>query len=231
MTLQPGVDWHAKGTEPSAAPAAVSLPASTAPAIDPRQARIEAACQTLDAQLAAAPEAFREVLGDPGRTIQTLRKTALALLTREATLRRESGPERLSYLESERAGLSRRIEAETDAAIQKSLRGAVAAIDDQLQQRRALARHADRLDAEVTRLAFTLEGMGAQLVRLQSAGADAAAQGDAMGASLQSLHDEVEAIVSALEEMAQPETAARVPPAVVDVGAPSSTGSRDRERA
>lgn len=209
--LLPGATW-AKGTGTRAAPTGAAPtgagPASAPAAADPREARIHAACERITAELRQAPAQVRAALGANEQAVHALRETCLGLLDRERLLRAECSPQSLAFLDRERAELERRIATSTDAPVRRSLEQAVAAIDDQRRQRALLRLSAERLDAELTRLVWTLDGMGAQLVRLRSAGLEAARAPDAgVLQSMQQLHEEIDAIAEALEHVAQGDVA------------------------
>jgi methyl-accepting chemotaxis protein len=78
----------------------------------------------------------------------------------------------------------------------------VAAIAGQQQQRRLLQNNADRLEAELTRLIWTIDGMGTELLRVRTAGAELS-QGSTVeiAQSVQQLQDEINSIAEALEEL------------------------------
>ena len=147
---------------------------------------------------------MRAYLGASEQTVQSLRATCLGLLERERVLRRECSAESLEFLEKERAALEARIAAAADPSVRRSLEQALAALDEQRRQRALLQQRAERLDAELTRLLWTLDGMGTQLVRLRTAGAEAASAPDqAVLQSMQQLHQEIDAITEALEHVAR----------------------------
>jgi carbonic anhydrase/acetyltransferase-like protein (isoleucine patch superfamily) len=201
---------------------------TAAPAADPREGRIASAFNRLESELAASPEGVRDFLGSWARSIPAFRTTFRALLDREAALRRESAAEQLKALADERAAVEKRIADQPDADIRRSLSGALDAIDDMRRQREGMGKSADRLEAEVTRLTLTLEAVGTQLVRLRSAGGDAAQARTEVSGSLKQLHDEVDAIAGALEET----TSSGVIP-VADISsepAAPQADSRDRLR-
>ena len=168
MWLRPGTTF---GAGSNAKAAASSRPLPPAPESDPRQARVAAVCGKLEAELRAAPERVREFLGGSGETIASLRGTCEDLARRERELRSEASTEALERLDEERAALEKRIGQQGDEQIRGSLRGALAAIAEQKRQRELLKLAADRLDAEHTRLLYTLEGLASQFVRMRTAGA------------------------------------------------------------
>ncbi|NPC77458.1 hypothetical protein HPC49_04225, partial [Pyxidicoccus fallax] len=207
---------------------AEAKPTQAAPVRDPREARLLAACERVEAELRQAPEQVREFLGVSSETASGLRQTCLGLLQRERLLRQECAPESLAFLDKEKAELEQRIARATDPSVRQSLTQAVAAIDDQRRQRGLMHEKAERLDAELTRLMWTLDGMGAQLVRLRTAGAEAATAPDAEALrSVQQLHDEIDAIAEALEHVSRGDLQ---PISDIDGtdATPSETRSRER---
>jgi carbonic anhydrase/acetyltransferase-like protein (isoleucine patch superfamily) len=221
--IAPGSTWSS-GIGARAEP----KPVQPAAAQDPRESRILAACERIEAELRQTPQQMRELLGASGETARGLRETCLGLLQRERTLRRECSQEGLAFLEKEKAELERRGAEATDPSVRHSLAQAVAAIDDQLRQRGLMRQSAERLDAELTRLMWTLDGMGAQLVRLRTAGAEVAGAPDPeVLQSMQQLHDEIDAIADALEHVARGDMQPVTP--IGEAGSVPS-GGRSRER-
>lgn len=174
---------------------------------DSRAAKVDALCGKLLAELRDGPAVLREVVHAPERTVEALRQGCHVLAKRERELRALASPEESQRLESEREALSARVAAEEDAVVRERLAGALAALDEQRRQRAELATAANRLEAEHTRLYYTLEGLYAQVLRVRTA--DAAGE-DVAGAGLRQsaakLGAEVEAVAQALEEVH------RVPP-------------------
>src|SRR5205823_409963 len=138
---------------------AAATPALPAPlrALDsPRRARAAAVCDKLEAELRASPERVREFIGGSDEVIAALRRTSEDLARRELELRAEAD---LAQLDEERVALEKQIAAAGDEQIRASLRGAMAALEEQKKQRAHLRLSADRLEAEHTRLLYTLEGL------------------------------------------------------------------------
>jgi carbonic anhydrase/acetyltransferase-like protein (isoleucine patch superfamily) len=189
MWLRPG------STFGGGSPAAAVLP--EAPSPDPRAARLAAICDKLEAELRASPERVREFLGGSGETVATLRSTCEDLARRERELRTEADAARL---DAERAALEKRIASERDEQTASSLRGAIAAIDEQKRQREILEVRAQRLDAEQTRLLYTLEGLASQFVRLRTSGMQPGA-GAEVDSSVAQLGNELDAIADALDDV------------------------------
>ncbi|MFY2556043.1 hypothetical protein ACN469_00210 [Corallococcus terminator] len=172
---------------------------------DPRVARVDVLCAKLLAELGQGPAVLREVVHAPERTVEALRQGCHALARRERELRALVTPEDVRRLEQEREGLAARVTAEKDAVVRERLQGALLALDAQRAQRAELATAADRLEAEHTRLYYTLEGLYAQVLRVRSA--DAAGEdlaGLGLRQSVEQLGSEVEAVTQALEEVHRP---------------------------
>lgn len=180
------------------------LPA-TAEAVDPRVARVDVLCGKLLAELREGPAVLREVVHAPERTVEALRKGCHELARRERELRALSTPEETRRLESEREALATRVSTEEDTVVRERLTGALAALDEQRRQRAELATAAHRLEAEHTRLYYTLESLYAQVLRARSAdtaGEDIAGAGLRHG--MEQLGAEVDAVTQALEEVHRP---------------------------
>ena len=195
FVLRPGSTFGAP--EAAQAPKAIERPK---PAVsDPRAARVAAVCTKLTAELQRSPGQVRDFLGGSGQTIEGLQKTCTELLRREGELRREAD---IAQLIEEREAIARRLEREQDGQVRESLRGALAAIDGQQKERELLRVAADRLDAEHTRLLYTLEQLAAQFARLRSAGEGAAKAPQELQQGVVQLRSELEAIADALESVA-----------------------------
>jgi carbonic anhydrase/acetyltransferase-like protein (isoleucine patch superfamily) len=228
--VMPGADWKmgdsrqarspstASGaTEPAAAPIVatptvatptIATPTISSPIADERQAKLDAVFARIDSEFALSPEALREHLKVSVNGVTTLRATCKSLLERERALRAEANPEAIARLDAEKAQLAKKIAATDDDVVRMSLASAVAAIDEQKKQRQLLARNADRLDAEATRLYWTLDALAAQLVRMRSAGAEMAQGPDAeLTKSVERLQGEIVAIADALEQVTKDDRA------------------------
>jgi len=93
---------------------------------------------------------------------------------------------------------------------------------------------ADRLEAEHTRLLYTLEGLASQFVRLRTAGAEAGREPAEIDRAVERLRNELDAIADALEEVSRAAPAGMSSslaeaPATAE-GAPGHGGARARER-
>ncbi|MBU8895897.1 hypothetical protein KRR26_09790 [Corallococcus sp. M34] len=183
-------------------PVAPPVTTSGPKAADPRLARVDATCDKLLAELRAAPDVLREVVHAPERTVQALREGCHALVRREHELRALLTPEDAERLAADRERLTARLAAEMDEVVRARLQGALNALDAQRRQREDLRIDADRLEAEYTRLAYTLENLYAQVLRVRSAdasGADVAGAG--LRQSVDQLGAEVQAVTEALEDV------------------------------
>ncbi len=220
---------------PPAVQAPREVPESAADsAADERERQIEALCDRLQAELQKGSPTLRSFLSATESSVASLRSTCRDLLSRERRLRREVSPELMARLETERAALEQRIASADDEQVRESLQRAAAAIDEQRSQRKLLARTADRLNAELTRLCWTIEGVIAQLVQVQHAGGTGAQPELERG--LERIRDELASVTEALETVNDEERAAlRRPAEIVPVTGegepePSSSASRSRVR-
>jgi carbonic anhydrase/acetyltransferase-like protein (isoleucine patch superfamily) len=164
---------------------------------DPRAEQFNTLCNRLEVELQRSSAALRSFLSASDRTVPALRKVGLDLVAREQGLRREVAPELLARLERERVLVEARRAEATDDKVRDSLALALRAIDEQRSQRQLLARGADRIEAEVTRLQWTLEGLLAQLVAVNQRGDTAVTPGLEHG--LKRVRDELTAVTEALE--------------------------------
>ncbi|WP_208723090.1 hypothetical protein [Corallococcus llansteffanensis] len=198
--------------EPSSAPALpVEKRVPAAVPADPRLARVDAVCEKLMAELRAAPGVLQEMVRSPDRTVQDLRKGCHELIRRERELRTVAPPEDVQRLGEERKKLETRWASEEDSVVRDRLRAALQVLDEQVRQRTELGRAADRLEAEFTRLAYTLENLYAQVLRVRSADtADLDVAGAGLRHSVEQLGAEVDAVTQALEEVHGAPTDGRV---------------------
>lgn len=194
---------------------------------DPREARLDRTCAGLLAALKESPDHVKAFLGKPEQTVQALQSSARDLLKRERQLRALVNPEEEGRLAAERDRLASRVTREADPVTKERFAAALAAVDQQIAQRRDVARNADRLEAEHTRLIATLEGLHVNVVRLRTADVlhvDAAGAG--LQQSLDDLRAEVNALADAAEEVNRIEAYVTGPATT----GPAFGGSRRRER-
>jgi len=182
----------------------VPPPPVVVPAVpeDPRDARVDHICDRLLAELKTAPQSARDIFRNPEQTVASLRQTCRDLTRRERELRAFLAPAEDARLTKEREALQARVDAEADEVAKLRLASALGALDQQRQQRQELAKSANRFEAEHTRIAYTLESLHTQVVRMRSADAasiDVAGAGLRQG--LDNLSHEVDALAEALEKV------------------------------
>jgi DNA repair exonuclease SbcCD ATPase subunit len=178
-------------------------PEATTASVDARMARVDALCDQLLADIRSAPPILREIVQRPEETVRALRDGVHALERRERELRDLTRPEDEARLETEREALQHRLDEEKDEVTRQRLAQALEALDRQRSSRSSLVTAASRLEAERTRLLYTLEGLHAQVLSVRStaaAGQDAAAV-EQLRQSLDTLSDEVSAVAGALESV------------------------------
>jgi len=171
-------------------------------AADPRMARLDALCDKLLAEFRAGPSVLREVVHAPEHTVEALRRSCHELARRERELRTLCSPEDERRLADEHAALAARVEAEKDAVAKERLASALAVLEEQRHQRAELGTAASRLEAEHTRLYYTLENLYTQVLRVRTA--DAASEdvaGVGLRRSVEQIGAEMEAVTEALEEV------------------------------
>jgi len=186
-----------------------SAPAAGAPPqMDPRDARVDGICDKILAELRVAPEVVKEIFRKPEETIASLRTTCRDLTRREREVRKFLSPEEDLRLSREHEALRKRVETETDEVAKLRLSSALAALEQQRDQRQDLARSAARFDAEHTRISYTLESLYTQIVRMRSAdSASVDVAGAGLRRSLDMLSQEVNALADALEKVNRGEAA------------------------
>ncbi len=182
-----------------AAPSRVAVPPTEQ---DPRDARVDAICDRILAELRTSPEAVKDIFIKPEETVGALRATSRNLTRRERELRRFLSPQDDERLMREREALQKRINGETDEVTRMRLASALAALDAQRDQRAELARAAARFDAEHTRISYTLESLYTQVVRMRSADSSSVdVAGAGLRRSLDMLSREATALADALERV------------------------------
>lgn len=195
--------------------------------IDQRLARVDAICEKILAAIQGGPQAVREIVHRPDKTLDGLSATCKELGRRERELRAAITDDDERRLRAERDDLLGRVAAEKDAVVQRRLDSALRALDAQLAQRAELATAASRLEAEQTRILYTLESLHTQVLRARSADvASADVAGAGLRRSLEQLGEEIDAVASALESAHGAEPVTPVQPALDE----HLTGPRRRER-
>jgi hypothetical protein len=186
---------------PQASAQPAGQPAAETSAVDGRLARVDAICAKILAAIQGGSEAVREIVHKPEQTLKALSATCRELARRERELRAAVTDEDERRLHGERDALSARIAAEKDAVARGRLDSALRALDAQLAQRAELATSASRLEAEGTRILYTLENLHTQVLRARSADAASAdVAGAGLRRSLEQIGEEIDAVAQALEQ-------------------------------
>lgn len=214
-------------------PLRVTTPVYPAPQGDPRDARVDAICDKILAEIRVAPEVVKDIFIKPDETVAALRATCRDLTRRERDLRKFLSPQEDERLAREREALQKRIDGEADEVTKMRLASALAALDQQRDQRLELTRAAARFDAEHTRISYTLESLYTQVVRMRSADSSSAdVAGAGLRRSLDMLSHEVNALADALEKVnsGESEKMRRVAdaPAASGNGGPRAPGTREK---
>jgi hypothetical protein len=202
---EPETDREAAGTAVPAAPAGnatAESPPSEPP--DPKVVRIQSLCEKLLAELESGPPIVREVVTEPHATIGGLRQACVETAKRERELRRVLASQDESALVSERDALAARVSSERDAIVRDRLSQALRALEQQLANRAELATAATRLEAENTRILYTLENLHMQLLRARSTDVGAPELGGKLRESLRDLGTQIDAVAEALEWASAP---------------------------
>jgi seryl-tRNA synthetase len=211
-----------------------SAPAAGAPPqMDPRDARVDGICDKILAELRVAPEVVKEIFRKPEETIAALRTTCRDLTRRERDVRKFLSPEEDLRLSREHDALRQRVETESDEVAKLRLSSALAALEQQRDQRQELSRSAARFEAEHTRISYTLESLYTQIVRMRSAdSASVDVAGAGLRRSLDMLSEEVNALADALEKVNRGEAAKMKKvaegPAAGEGAAPPAAGRREK---
>ncbi|HRY43844.1 MAG TPA: hypothetical protein P5164_07855 [Thermoanaerobaculia bacterium] len=181
-------------------PAQAERPALAA--VSAREARVDGICDRLLSELSGAPPLVRELLRRPEQTVEALRSASRELARRERELRGMLSEDEGERLVGERAELAARAEAAPDAVVRSRLSAALEALDAQLVHRAELTTAAARIEAEGTRILYSLESLRAQVLRAFAADAAAAdVTRESLKGGLETLRGEIDAVATALEEV------------------------------
>jgi hypothetical protein len=213
--------------EPRAA-GTTAPPTPSADPIVPKVARIQHLCDTILAEIESGPQIVREVVTKPKETIGGLRQACLEIAHRERELRVVLDAQQESEVVAERDALAARIASEQDTIVRERLSQALRAIEQQLAHRADLTTAAARLDAENTRILYTLESLRMQLLRARSTDIGAPDVGGTLRESLRALGTEIDAVAEALEWASAPPDADTN--ATPTVATPANVDARDSVR-
>jgi hypothetical protein len=207
--VQAGKSENTPAAEPTRAGVGEREPAAPAEPPDPRVTRIQSLCDTLLAELESGPPIVREVVTQPQATIGGLRQACLEIARRERELRNVLATQEEAALVADRDGLVTRLSNEHDEIVRDRLGQALRALEQQLAHRAELATAATRLEAENTRILYTLENLRMQLLRARSTDIGAPELGGKLRESLRELGTEIDAVAEALEWASAPRGAGR----------------------
>jgi hypothetical protein len=226
---RPDAQEQAARPQPSAAltgePEQSAPPAPPAPT-DPRVARIQQLSEQILAELESGPPIVREVVTEPQATIGGLRQACIEIARRERELRVVLDAQEEGALLASREALASRLSGERDEIVRERLGQALRALDDKIAHRAALATAATRLEAENTRILYTLESLHLQLLRARSTDMGAPELGGKLRESLRDLGAQIDAVAEALEVASAPVGAV---PAPASGSSPEPTPAADAQ--
>jgi hypothetical protein len=171
---------------------------------DPKVMRIQTLCDKILAELESGPPIVREVVKEPHATIGGLRQACLETARRERELRNVLAAQDEAGLVAERDALAARLSNERDEIVRDRLGQALRALEQQLAHRAELTTAATRLEAENTRILYTLENLHMQLLRARSTDVGAPELGGKLRDSLRDLGTQIDAVAEALEWASAP---------------------------
>ena len=207
------------------------VPPIAAEPLDPRVARIQSLCDRLLAELESGPPIVREVVTEPKATIGGLRQACIEIARRERELRSVLAAQEEGASAAERAALAARVSTERDEIVRDRLGQALRALDEQIALRAELATAASRLEAENTRILYTVENLHMQLLRARSTDMGAPELGGKLRDSLRDLGTQIDAVAEALEWASAPVGGGRgVAIEPTPVRAPTATDAAQAER-
>jgi hypothetical protein len=190
-------------------PSVPVVPPVPAEPLDPRVARIQSLCDKLLAELESGPPIVREVVTEPQATIGGLRQACIEIARRERELRGVLAAQEDGALAADRDALAARVSSERDEIVRDRLGQALRALDEQIAHRAELATAASRLEAENTRILYTVENLHMQLLRARSTDIGAPELGGKLRDSLRDLGTQIDAVAEALEWASAPAGAER----------------------
>jgi hypothetical protein len=212
-------------------PIAKAIPPLPAEPLDPRVARIQSLCDKLLAELESGPPIVREVVTEPKATIGGLRQACIEIARRERELRSVLAAQEEGALAADRDALAARVSTERDEIVRDRLGQALRALDEQIAHRAELATAASRLEAENTRILYTVESLHMQLLRARSTDMGAPELGGKLRDSLRDLGTQIDAVAEALEWASAPAGSGRgVAIETTPVPAPTATDAAQAER-
>jgi hypothetical protein len=194
---------------------------------DPRVTKVNQLTDKLLHEVKSGPEILKMMGQDPEKTAVALRTACNELVGREKALRALVREEDDAQLAQEKSELEAKIAKQADPVVKERLGQALTVLADQQRQRAELQVAAARLDAEHTRLYYTLQNLYTQVLRVKSADTGSAeVAGAGLKHSLDQLSEEIDAVAASLEAV-NTGTMSAVSP----ISAPESAeGADSRER-
>jgi hypothetical protein len=196
------------------------------PTVDAQAHEVDLLCDQLLADLKEAPQAVRQFVQAPEKTIAALRSTARALDARRRQLLAETPAERLAALGPQAEALRARRDAAGDAVTKARLGEALQSLEGQREALTQLKTAAERVDGEYTSLLVSLQEIRTRVAVAKTAGSSVQLEG--LKSSVQRLNGELEAISEALTAAQHDGLQPVAPISVDDAAAPAKA---DRERA
>jgi hypothetical protein len=182
---------------------------------------IDVLCDQLLADLKASPDAVRNFVQRPERTIEALRTAAKAVDQRRRALSGGDAQHQLAALEQQRLELRRKRDAAGDLSARDKFDAALRSLDGQEAALRQLTAASERLDGEYTSLLVLLQEMRTRVAVARSTDQNQV-QLDGLRQNVQQLNAELQAITESLHFTAIDA------PASDDVGARVAAPVRER---
>lgn len=178
-----------------ASPVEREVRAPPAPVEAPHE--VDALCDRLLADLAAAPDAVRAFVSEPDKTVATLRGTLKSLDLRRRQLRAEDARGRLAEAARLRGELTSRRDATVDSEAKARLEDALRSLAGQEAALGQLAAVTERVDGEYTALLVHLQELRTRVAVARSSQSQGPVDG--VRASVQRLNEELGAISEAMD--------------------------------
>jgi hypothetical protein len=183
---------------------------------------VDALCDALLADLAAAPETVRTFVSDPQKTVASMRATLKSLDLRRQQLLGEDAAGRLTAARAQRAELQARHDATGDAETKLRMEEALHSMSSQEAALQHLLVMTERVDGEYTSLLVHLQELRTRVSVAKSSSTSVQLEG--VKASVQRLNDELGAISEAMDAVRRGDLS---PVSAVDGGdAPTKGRSR-----
>jgi hypothetical protein len=158
---------------------------------------VDALCDALLAELAAAPETVRTFVSDPQKTVTSMRATLKSLDLRRQQLLGEDAAGRLTAARAQRAELQARRDATGDAETKLRMEEALRSMSSQEAALQHLLVMTERVDGEYTSLLVHLQELRTRVSVAKSSSTSVQLEG--VKASVQRLNDELGAISEAMD--------------------------------